>query len=186
MLGTFGILLLWVSLQLATSFLPLQASLCGLGFGALGGQWYRLWTCASIHGNWLHLALNAATLFWVGRYLERQLGTGRYLLFAALALPLSQIAYCAALPAITNVFGGSILIFSYIGLIAARHTTKAAVPRLRLGTWGGNWIAIYAIAGNFPMFPFMNGSTVMLHIVCFLTGLALGLAGWRLSKRSGA
>ena len=34
------------------------------------GQWWRLLTCALMHGGWLHLAVNFSSLLILGRWME--------------------------------------------------------------------------------------------------------------------
>lgn len=44
------------------------------------GQWYRMITAGFIHTGWWHLAFNAVTLYFFGPILERQLGTGSFVI----------------------------------------------------------------------------------------------------------
>jgi membrane associated rhomboid family serine protease len=43
----------------------------------LHGEYWRIATYSFLHFNWLHLLLNVGLLFWIGRIVERQVGTGR-------------------------------------------------------------------------------------------------------------
>lgn len=56
-------------------------------------QFYRLIVCAFLHGGFLHLFSNMYSLFFLGSYLERRLGSWKmlsYLLFSVLIGSLSQ------------------------------------------------------------------------------------------------
>lgn len=57
------------------------------GWGALwppavlyNGEWYRIITSMLLHGNIFHLAMNMYVLFYIGGFMERILGTYKYLL----------------------------------------------------------------------------------------------------------
>jgi membrane associated rhomboid family serine protease len=45
------------------------------------GEWSRLVTSIFLHGSWIHLGINALSLFFVGRVLERGVGRGAYIFF---------------------------------------------------------------------------------------------------------
>src|SRR5438067_8746380 len=84
---TRGTLLLIVAIaigfgiELATNSVGNDAALLKLGAlpddGQLHGEYWRIATYSFLHFNWLHLLLNVGLLFWVGRIVERQVGTGR-------------------------------------------------------------------------------------------------------------
>lgn len=48
----------------------------GANFGplVLGGQWWRLFTCMFLHVGFIHLVFNMATLWYIGKFIERFLG----------------------------------------------------------------------------------------------------------------
>ncbi len=181
MVVSYAIILIWILFYIGDCLFGWMPILSGNGFSVIGQEYYRLLTGFLLHGNALHLAVNAVTMFWIGRYLEKNMGRKRFLLFGILTLPISQILFYALFPNIDNVFGGSILTFAYIGIIVALRFTRPDFPRLKLGTWCGNWIIIYAIVGNLPLFSFMNLSTVALHGVSFAVGstMAIVLRGRR-------
>ena len=60
------------------SFLHVMGSLWAPAL-ALGDQYYRLVTSMFLHYGLLHIAFNMYILWIIGRYLERELGPGRYL-----------------------------------------------------------------------------------------------------------
>jgi rhomboid protease GluP len=56
------------------------------GWGALwppaviiNGEWYRVMTSMLLHGNIFHLAMNMYVLFYIGGFMEKILGTYKYL-----------------------------------------------------------------------------------------------------------
>ncbi len=175
MVVSYSIIFIWILTYMADYWFSLMLILLGKGFSVIGQEYYRLLTSFLLHGNARHLALNAVAMFWIGRYLEKNMGSKRFLLFGMLTLPISQILFYALIPNIDNVFGGLILTFAYIGIIVALRFIWPDFPRLKLGTWCGNWIIIYAIVGNLPLFSFMNLSTVALHGVSFAVGLIMAV-----------
>lgn len=175
MIVSYSIIFIWILTYIVDCLFGLMPILSGKGFSVIGQEFYRLLSGFLIHKDILHLAFNATAMFWIGRYLEKNMGSRRFLLFTMLTLPTSQIIFYTLFPNIDNVFGGSMLTFAYIGLIVALQLTRSDFPKLKFGTWCGNWIIIYAIVGNFPLFSFMNLFTVALHGVSFAVGLLMGI-----------
>jgi len=70
--GVFGV-------EIATHSVGNDASLLKLGAlpdnGELNGQYWRFATYSFLHFNWAHLLVNTLLLLWVGRILERGVGT---------------------------------------------------------------------------------------------------------------
>ena len=68
-------------IEIATNSVGNDDALLKLGAlpdnGQLHGEVWRFATYSFFHFNWLHLVLNVGLLFWVGRIVEQQLGTGR-------------------------------------------------------------------------------------------------------------
>lgn len=68
-------------IELATDSVGSDAALLKLGAlpdtGQLHGEFWRIATYSFLHFNWLHLLLNVGLLYWIGRIVERQVGTGR-------------------------------------------------------------------------------------------------------------
>lgn len=78
------------------SFLHQMGALWAPGL-AFGNQYYRLVTSMFLHYGILHLAFNMYILWIIGRYLERELGPGRYLaLYLASGLGGGVITYLFA------------------------------------------------------------------------------------------
>jgi hypothetical protein len=56
-------------------------------------------------------------------------------------------------------------------------------PKMALGTWSGNWLIVYLIAGNIPVLSFMNVTTLMIYLIAFAVGALAALGCWRLGLR---
>lgn len=52
---------------------------------AQGGEWWRLFTSAFLHGSFIHIAFNMYVLFFLGPTLERILGHARFIFLYLLA-----------------------------------------------------------------------------------------------------
>ena len=82
--GTFVLILaiaVGFGIEMATKSVGNNDALLKLGAlpdnGQLRGEFWRVATYSFLHFNWLHLLLNVGLLFWIGRIVEQQIGTGR-------------------------------------------------------------------------------------------------------------
>lgn len=174
---------LWTALFILDRCVGLMPALAGKGIGDIGGEYYRYATGPLLHFNLLHLLVNAVTVCWVGYYMEARVGSLRFFLFGLAAGTLAELLYALIFPHSQDNIGGSVWIFAYIGLIVVSKLFRPDyLPRFRLGTWYGNWIVAYAILGNIPFLSFMDGGTVVTHLIALTTGGVLG-AGMLLFTR---
>ena len=82
-------------------------------------DWWRVITFSFLHLNWLHLALNTAGLLWLGRFVERRLGRGRFLaifLISGIASGVAGMLLGSVLPTTGVAVGAS---GAVCGLLAA-------------------------------------------------------------------
>jgi membrane associated rhomboid family serine protease/Flp pilus assembly protein TadD len=108
----------------------------GADFGpltAVQGQWWRLLTCAFLHGGWIHLALNMWVLWTMGPSCERALGRGGFALVYVTAALGGSLASLAWRPLGVSV-GASAAIFGIVGgYLAALHRLRGRVDADILG-----------------------------------------------------
>lgn len=141
--------------------------------------WDRPWTlvtCMFIHANIWHILANMITLYFFGSYLNRLLGTVKFLIVYFTGGILGSIAYLllpfSDLPAV----GASGAIFALGGVLAVMR------PKLRVIVFPipaplPLWIAILGI---FVIFSFLPNVAWQAH----LGGLVLGLvAGYFFRRR---
>jgi membrane associated rhomboid family serine protease len=85
-------------------------------------QWYRLVTCAFLHGSVLHIFFNMLMLWWFGRPLEQLLGRGRFLAIYFISI-LAGSAGALLINPDTFTVGASGAVFGILGagLILERH-----------------------------------------------------------------
>ena len=172
--GTFICIAIWSCVFILKEPLNLLDLLSSKGVSNLGVAYYRLFTGALLHVNIIHLLANVVTMFWVGYFLERSLGSIKMILFILCATFIANLIFSFIYKAATSVIGGSVCVFTCIGLIIALQLFKPDFPRFHLGTWYGNWILVYSIVGNFPVMSFMDYTTVTIHIIALVTGILLG------------
>src|ERR1700680_388332 len=106
--------------------------------GQLHGEFWRVATYSLLHFNWLHLLLNVGLLFWVGRIVEQQVGTGQGALIYFVSVLCSAAVILlvhtwhpkegATVRASGGVFGllGAALIISY---------RQQGEPQLKMRLW---------------------------------------------------
>lgn len=173
--STLFIIIVWIMLFLINKKINIMPLLCGKGINNIAGEYYRFFTGTMMHNSFIHLLANCATLYWIGYYLEKNIGSGKFLIFGTIATILSEMIFYSIYSNVDVSFGGSVFIFSFIGLILVLQFLKPEFQRFKLGTWYGNWILIYGIVSNIPILPFMNVTTIVIHCISFSVGILLGL-----------
>ena len=100
---------------------------------AVGGEWWRLFTAAFLHGSILHIAFNMYVLFVLGPTLERVLGHARYLILYLLAALGGGVASYIFSDMRTVSVGASGAIFGLMGaLIVAGRRLKYDIKQVVL------------------------------------------------------
>jgi rhomboid protease GluP len=106
--------------------------------GKLHGEFWRIFTYAFLHFNWLHLLLNVGLLFWVGRIVEKQAGARQ----GALIYFVSVLCSAAVILLVHNWYpkegatvGASGGIFGLLGAALIISYRQQAEPRLRNWLW---------------------------------------------------
>lgn len=96
---------------------PELIQLLALSGAVFEGQLYRLVTAGFLHGGWVHIAMNMAGLFWLGRLLEPLTGRSRFLIIYGIALlggSIFSVLFHGADPKFLGV-GASGAIFGLLG-----------------------------------------------------------------------
>lgn len=180
--STFTVIFVWAAIFALCQFAPLFSLLEGCGITLINGQWYRLFSGWLLHRNLLHLAVNVIALYHSGSYLERILGSKKFLCFAIGSALLSECALsCIVFPDGINIMGGSILVFTCLGMILV--LLNCGYPKIRLHTGRGDWLLGYAILGNLPLIPMVQIGTVITHLLSCCIGIVLGFLYVKLQKQ---
>jgi rhomboid protease GluP len=144
-LGTIWLIIaiaIGFGIEVATNSVGNDDALLKLGAlpdnGQLHGEFWRVATYSFLHFNWLHLILNVGLLFWVGRIVEQQLGTGR----GALIYFVSVICSAAVIllvhtwhPKEGATVGASGGVFGLLSAALIISYRRQAEPQLKMRLW---------------------------------------------------
>ena len=129
-------------IELMTNSVGNNAALLKLGAlpddGRLHGEVWRVATYSFLHFNWLHLLLNVGLLFWIGRIVNKQVGTGRAALIYFVSVVTSAVVILVVHylhPKVGVTVGASGGLFGLLGaslVIAYRRNDN---PRFRMSLW---------------------------------------------------
>ncbi|MEY4386187.1 MAG: hypothetical protein RLY20_1470 [Verrucomicrobiota bacterium] len=157
--------------------------------GILKGHIWQLLTFQFLHGSVLHIVLNGVTLYSFGRFLEQQLGRGRFLalyFISGTAGGLLQVLATMLLrqDASTPVVGASAGI---AGLLGAFMLSYPDIPLMffpipfKIRAWTMLWIVLpLSVIGS--IFPF-GGIAHAAHLGGLLAGGAFIRWTWRARRR---
>ena len=152
------------------------------------GQWWRLLSANFLHLGWIHLFSNMLGLYFLGRFVENNLGLGRYLLAYFVSGVGSMLAFsilAIEMDARHQILvGASAAIMGLIGVIFAiflkvwlEEKSSLAAKRLR--------ILFFMVGVQFAMDLALPQVSLLSHvlglIIGFLTGKFL-LINWRFQR----
>jgi rhomboid protease GluP len=172
------ILLAMFGVEISTHTMGNETALLKLGAlpanGQLHGEYWRFITYAFLHLNWTHILANLALLWWVGRIVERRVGTGRFAVIYLVSILLSGATILfkyVMSPSEGAAIGASGGVFGLLG------TALVLVYRKDMATFGqdrglrtGLWICL-AIG---LAISFLPGVSIAGHIGGLIAGLILG------------
>ncbi len=133
------------------------------GFAVAQGDYWRLFTSAFLHASILHIAFNMYALYLFGPFVERALGTTRFVItYVTMAIASSVFVYWLTAPQIATI-GASGAIFGLFGLalvllIRARQDVRTLLVLLAIN-------AVISLQGNISWQGHLGG---------FVTGVLLG------------
>ena len=110
---------------------------------SIGGEWWRLFTAAFLHGGLLHIGFNMLVLWLVGRPLESVLGHTRFVILYLLSALGGSVASYTFSPLNTVSVGASGAIFGLMAaLLVAGHSYSIlySLKQLKLEDVLGNCI----------------------------------------------
>jgi membrane associated rhomboid family serine protease len=135
------------------------------------GEWWRLVTCAFLHGSPIHLLFNMLMLWWFGRPLEALLGRGRFLGVYFLSI-LAGSAGALLLSPTNSTIGASGAVFGILG-------AGLVLERNRIDVFGGSalFVVIFNLAFSFAVSYISIGSHIGGLVGGALTVLVLSRFG---------
>lgn len=185
---SLAIIVVWIVLWiLVVCKKDVLSTLAGRGAAKIGNQYYRFFTGWLLHKHIVHLLANVSALFWIGLVYENHMGSVRYLLVGLICTALCAVVYSFIYRNASECIGGSSFTFALLGFGLTMQFLVPGFPKLALGTWSGNWLLIYAIAGNNPIrisiLPFVDAATIVTHVISFALGILTALGCWLLGMR---
>jgi membrane associated rhomboid family serine protease len=135
--------------------------------GVAHGQWWRLFTSMFLHANFLHLATNMYSLFFVGSILEHVIGRWRFALLYVTAGLVGSAGALVDKPLVPTV-GASGAIFGLLGalLVLERRGNIAT----------GGQIAGLIVLNLVITFVFSSFISVGAHVGGLIGGIVLMIA----------
>lgn len=143
------------------------------------GEYWRLFTSVLLHGDALHLLINAASLYALGRLLEPVLGAARWLAWFAIGgFIASFLGWQVGVIQSDGASGGAFALLAAGVWLGVAHRDRWAPEDRRLM---GPVLAIFLVL-NFVLGWLIPGIDALAHTFGLLTGL--GLAAVDPAKRS--
>jgi membrane associated rhomboid family serine protease len=135
------------------------------GFAVADGDYWRLLTAAFLHAGILHIAFNMYALYLFGPFVERALGTTRFVIaYLTMAVASSVFVYWLTAPGIATI-GASGAVFGLFGL--------ALVLLIRTGQDVRGLLVLLAINAFISL---QGNISWQGHLGGFVTGVVLGAA----------
>ena len=150
--GCEGILGKWGSMSYATAFEELQL--------------WRLVTHAYLHGGIIHMVFNLSALLVVGKYVEKQLGSVKYLTVYHIITIIDAVVVEGFLFTNSVSVGASGGIFGVIGIAFVMLMRK----QLRFKKSEIVWLIIFVLIASA-----LGMATLLLHAFGFILGVISGL-----------
>ncbi len=180
---TLSIIAVWIAIWIAVTVKNVSPFLSGKGIAKIGNEYYRIYTAGLTHTNLIHLLVNVSAMFWAGYLYEGHIGSVKFLLVGTICAVIAQFLFICIYRNTDGSIGGSVYIFALCGFCLTSQLLSPNFPELRLGTWGGNWLAVYLIASNIPILFAPDLSALVIHGIAFAIGGLAALGCWLLGAR---
>ena len=140
------------------------------------GEWWRLFFHMYLHAGVLHMFFNVFSLLFVGKVVEKKIGSLLYLLLYHVIAIVNAIIMCLIFPDSISV-GASAGIFGMIGIVCVMKWKKDKVCNEILKK--GEFIYIIVFSG---LSLFLGLESFVTHLVAFVFGIIVGLLLEKKSK----
>ena len=133
------------------------------------GEWWRLILHMYLHAGVLHMLFNVFALLFVGKVVEKKIGSLSYvLLYHAIAV-VNAIIMCLIFSDSTSV-GASAGIFGMIGIVCVMKWKKDTVCNENLKKGEFIYIIVFSVLSLL-----LGIESFVTHVVAFVFGLVVGL-----------
>jgi rhomboid protease GluP len=155
----------------------------------IGGEWWRVIAAMFLHLRLAHIALNMLALYVLGPFLERMVGTFRYVLIYAL----SGLGSMATIPALTQagilepelLVGASGAIMGLVGATAALYLRDWRVNRSRVAR-GRLLRPLLIVVTQFGVDLLIPQTSLIGHLSGAIFGFIVALIVLRITRRKAA
>jgi len=130
------------------------------------GDWWRLVTCAFLHGSVLHIFFNMLMLWWFGRPLELLLGRGRFLAVYFISILAGSAGALIISPEVPTI-GASGAVFGILG-------AGLVLERSNINVFGGSALIIVVL--NLALSFTLNNVSIGGHVGGLVGGALCVLA----------
>lgn len=133
------------------------------------GEWWRLFLHIYLHAGVLHLLFNVFALLFVGKVVEKKIGSLAYALsYHAIAI-VNAIIMCLIFPDSTSV-GTSAGIFGMIGIVCVMKLKKDAICKENLKKGEFIYIIVFSVLSLL-----LGLESFVTHLVAFVFGVGIGV-----------
>lgn len=164
--------IIWVVFYLIGLKFDLSSLLACKGGNIINGEYYRYFTGLFLHVNVIHLIINCIGIYWVGHFLNGKVNDWKLFVFSFVCATIANVFFSLYAKESISV-GGSLVIFSLIGLIIVLQVFRKELPSFNPKSIAESWILGYAIFGNIPLFS-GNISTLVIHVISLIVGILFG------------
>ncbi len=175
---TFVLIAIWLSIWITTAIYDISPMLCGKGICNIGNEYYRFFTAGLTHTNVFHLLANVSAMFWLGYLFEHFIGSIKFAIISIFCSLSAQILFLCIYRYADSCIGGSVYTFSLCGSALVARFVIPNFPKVKLGTWSGNWITIYFILSNIPYLIATDITAIVIHAIAFVCGAIAGFVYW--------
>ena len=142
----------------------------------LHNQWWRVVTASFLHSGWMHLLLNAVTIYFAGVFLEKKIGIAYFIAAFIVCNTITHIILSFVWTFESSV-GGSAGIYALIGILTICFFRDKTFLIKQIKNPGMYWLLIYFVIGLVRGFD-----ALFAHSIGFICGILSGIA---LSQKHG-
>ena len=133
------------------------------------GEWWRLFLHMYLHAGVLHMLFNIFSLLFVGKVVEKKMGSLPYLLLYHVIAVVNAIIMCLIFPDSISV-GASAGIFGMIGIVCVMKWRKDAICNKSLKKGEFIYIIVFSVLSLL-----LGLESFVTHLVAFVFGIIVGL-----------
>ena len=171
--SVYAVIGIWIALFVIGRFTNVEMVLCGKGANMISDEYYRLFTASFLHVGLIHLIANCLGLYFATIYLDGLINGWIMMVIAIIAGTVANGIFSVITPQADSFMGGSVLVYSIIGLIVSMQILRKNTAPFKLGTWYGNWTLGYIILSNLFNGSLKVGdlSVLKIHVIAFAIGM---------------